>query len=48
MKYKLLEDDFIFVKQQKLYRIKAIRDIENKYKTISKGELGGYIQFESN
>lgn len=48
MKYKLLKDDFIFVKQQKLYRIKAIRDIENKYRTIRKEELGGYIQFESN
>ena len=42
-KYKLTED-FIFYKDKKLYRIQALKD----FKSVKAGDLGGYIEKESN
>jgi hypothetical protein len=45
LKYELVKDDFILHEGKKLYRIKALRDIDlfGDYK-IFKGQLGGYIE----
>ena len=43
-KYKILKDDHIISQGSVLYRIKALR----KFGNIKKGELGGYIEKESN
>lgn len=42
-KYELIEDDFILYKGKKLYRIRALRDID-KYLEINEGDIGGYIE----
>lgn len=43
-KYKILKDDHIISQGSVLYRIKALK----KFGNIKKGELGGYIEKESN
>ena len=43
-KYELLKEDYILYKGAKLYRIKALKSFGD----IKKGDLGGYIQSESN
>ena len=43
-KYTLLKNDTITHNDSILYRIKAIRDFD----TVSTGDLGGYIENESN
>lgn len=54
LKYILLENDSILIEGRRLYRIKALRDIEiplklNNYtKKIKKGALGGYIASYNN
>lgn len=54
LKYILLENDSLLVEGRRLYRIKALRDIEiplkrNNYtKKIKKGALGGYIASYNN
>lgn len=43
-----ITSSYIYVGLHKLYRIRATRDIQNPYKIIHKGELGGYIEKEDN
>ena len=43
-----ITNSYIYVGIHKLYRIRATRDIQNPYKIIHKGELGGYIEKEDN
>jgi hypothetical protein len=43
-RYKLLKNDTIKVNEVTLFRIKALKD----FYTVRKGDLGGYIQSESN
>lgn len=44
-KYILLQDDYkILDDGTKVYRIKAVRDFNNKIRTVYAGELGGYVQ----
>ena len=43
-KYELLKDDSVRIGDYILYRIKALKDFD----TIKKGDLGGYIEKESN
>jgi len=43
-KYELLQNDTIKVSSATLYRIRALRD----FKGIKAGDLGGYLQYESN
>lgn len=43
-KYEILKDDWIVVEDKTLYRIRALREFGG----VSAGELGGYIEFESN
>ena len=45
-KYEFVPDDTIIVSGSKLTRIRALIDISNH--KVSKGELGGYIEKESN
>lgn len=48
-KYEILEDQFLYKDGIKLYRIKLVRDIENKARGfIPMGTLGGFIEKESN
>lgn len=44
-KYELVKDDFVMVNGNKLYRIKALVDIEP---WVAAGQLGGYIEKEEN
>src|SRR6185437_7812703 len=43
-KYKLTKDSITLLSGIKLYRIKALKDFSN----VKKGDMGGYIQKESN
>lgn len=43
-KYEILKDDYIIVEDKTLYRIRALRDFGG----ISAGDLGGYVENESN
>lgn len=43
-KYEILKDDYIVVEDKILYRIRALRDFGG----ISAGDLGGYVENESN
>lgn len=50
-KYELLKDNTKIYKDRTLYRIRALRDIPNRFNpelSVSKGSLGGYIQSENN
>lgn len=47
-KYKLLKKDNITFAEHKLYRIKALVNINTKYKLVKAGDLGGYIQSTAN
>lgn len=50
-KYELLKDNTEIYKGRTLYRIRALRDIFNRFNpelSVSKGSLGGYIQSEDN
>jgi len=48
-KYKLLKNDFVVVNGEKLYRIQALKTIrKGTISEVKKGELGGYIEKESN
>lgn len=45
LKYEVLKNDFIEYDNVKLYRIRALRDIDG---LLEEGELGGYIQSNEN
>ncbi len=48
-KYMLAKDEFrVEPNGVILYRVKALRDIPNIYRTVKKGEWGGFVQSESN
>lgn len=50
-KYEIVKDDFKEVDEVKVYRIRALKDFQNKLlknKKIKKGDLGGYIESEKN
>lgn len=46
-KYELIKRDFIYHKDRKLFRIKALRDSGSRH-GFKKGDLGGYIESEKN
>ena len=43
-KYELIKDDFIILEDNKLYRIRALKDFSN----VSAGNIGGYIESKNN
>lgn len=47
-KYEIVKDNFKEIYGIKVYRIRALKDIENRHQNIKAGDLGGYVQSERN
>lgn len=47
-KYEIVKDNFKEIYGIKVYRIRALKDIQNRHQDIKKGDLGGFVESERN
>ena len=47
-KYEIVKDNFKEIYGIKVYRIRALKDIQNRHQDIKAGDLGGFIESERN